>query len=166
MTYYDLPTRLAADTEDRIFAALDRLLPKAISPDEHGILTLPANRCDLYGPTLEYMPEDHALGWNNARDACSWKIDVPRAGRYVVSLEWSCDASCAGNQMAIECGDARIVTTVPSTGTWQQHQTREFGELELAPGPQRVTVRADGPIKEALLDLRWMKLTPKGAVPR
>jgi hypothetical protein len=29
MTYYDRPTRLAADTEDRIFAALDRLVPKS-----------------------------------------------------------------------------------------------------------------------------------------
>jgi hypothetical protein len=32
MTYYDRPTRLAADTEDRIFAALGRLLPKSFAP--------------------------------------------------------------------------------------------------------------------------------------
>ncbi len=161
MTYYDQPTRLAADTEDRIFAALDRLLPKPITPDAQGVLTLPAATCDLYGPTLEYMPEDDALGWwNSARDACSWKVDAPRAGRYAVSMEWSCDASCAGNKMSIKCGDSQIATTVPSTGAWQTHQTRTFGELDLTAGRQRVSVRADGAIKEALLDLRSLKLTP------
>lgn len=140
------------------------LRPSTSIAEGDGVLTLPAAACEVYGPTLQYMPEDDALGyWNSNEDYCVWNIDVPRSGDYQVSMEWSCDAACADNGFAFESSTAQLSGRVPSTTTWQNHQQRTFGTIQLAEGKQRVLFRADGPIQEALLDLRWVKLTPAKA---
>lgn len=135
--------------------------PAKIAATDDGTLMLAASTCEVYGPTLLYMPEDNALGyWNSNEDYCLWSVDVPRSGDYRLSMEWSCDASCADNGFAFESPSSQFVGSVPSTETWQSHATRDFGVIQLAAGQQRVLFRAEGPINEALLDLRWVKLTP------
>lgn len=137
--------------------------PETVRPDAEGALLLKASNCEVYGPTLQYMPEDDALGyWNSNDDYCLWSVDVPAAGKYEVSMEWSCDAACAENGFSVESRAGQLTGNVPSTETWQNHEQRSFGTLELDEGKQRVLFRADGPIKEALLDLRWVRLTPGG----
>lgn len=175
MTYYDRPTRLTPVCEDLIFAALDRLVPpafrnqpkpsakptSAVHGEADGSLVLSAVNSEVFGPTLQYMPEDGALGWwNSPEDYCAWTVDVPAEGEYTLSMEWSCDESCAGNRFVFEGPTTRLAGTVPSTKTWQTHVQQEFGVIRLAAGEQRLIFRADGPIKEALLDLRWVKLAP------
>ncbi len=135
--------------------------PETIQPGADGALQLSAAQCEVYGPTLLFMPEDNALGyWNSTDDYCAWTIDVPAAGDYEVSMEWSCDETCADNGFAIESRTGQLTGKVPSTKTWQNHQQQSCGTLSLEQGKQRVLFRADGPLKEALLDLRWVKLTP------
>lgn len=135
--------------------------PRLIETDRDGTLSLPASACEVYGPELEYMPEDRALGyWHQVSDYCVWKLDVARAGRYAVLIEWSCAIESAGNSFELLVDEARMTNTVPTSGSWQRHRWAQFGEVEISRGQHELTIRPLPEIRRALMDLREVKLVP------
>ena len=52
------------------------------------------------------------------------------------------------------------VVITPESGTWDRYREVNIGRLTLAAGEQRVVFRAEGPIKEYLIDLRALRLQP------
>ena len=55
---------------------------------------------------------------------------------------------------------------VPATGGWDRYKHLKLGTVKLPAGAGRLTVRPDGPIRGALLDLRTVYLVPVGATPQ
>lgn len=135
--------------------------PALIKTAADGTLSLPASACEVYGPELEYMPEDRALGyWHQTSDYCVWQLDVARAGTYAVLIEWSCDIPQAGNFFELTTGDAKLVNRVPTSGSWQRHLWAQFGQIDLPAGKTSLSIRPQEGIKGALMDLREVKLIP------
>ena len=129
-----------------------------------GLWRLTGTTACVSGPTLKLAADAGILGWwTSAEDEARWKIDVPRAGRYSVRLNFACDASAAGNKFALTVGPSRLEGQVPATGTWYDQREEVFGDVELSEGKQTVVLRAAGPIRGALLDLRAVVLAPRAA---
>ena len=101
--------------------------------------------------------------WQSGNDRAVWPVSKRDGTRYDVWLEFACDKSAAGNTLAVECGASRLAVKVESTGNWDAYQKKKVGTIELPPGAQRISVRADGPIQGALVDLKAIYLTPAAA---
>ena len=64
-------------------------------------------------------------------------------------------------------GSSRINGAVTATGgDWSNYKQIKVGELRLEPGTQRITLRPDGDVRGALIDLRTIALVPSGQIPR
>ncbi len=135
--------------------------PEVILPKADGTLVLPASKCEVYGTTLQYMPEDRALGWwNTSDDHAVWKLSDVKPGVYEVWFEWSCADESAGNTFLFDAGDEELKGTILSTGSWQKHKKEKFGTIDLPAGDFSVDLRSQGDIKEALGDFREVRLVP------
>lgn len=120
-----------------------------------------ASNCEIYGTTLRLEEVNAALGyWNSADDQAVWTIEIPRAMRYAVLLELACPADAAGNTWLVEIGDYRLTGTVQPTANWNTYQRQKAGEIRLEAGRHRLGVRAQGPIRDALFDLKGVVLIP------
>ncbi|OHB77168.1 MAG: hypothetical protein A2W31_14825 [Planctomycetes bacterium RBG_16_64_10] len=118
----------------------------------------------MSGPTLKLAADAGILvWWTSAEDEAQWSIDVPRAGCYSVRLNLACDASAAGNKFELTVGSSRLEGQVPATGTWYDQRELVFGDIALSEGKQTVVLRAAGPIRGALFDLRAVALVPRVA---
>jgi hypothetical protein len=137
--------------------------PEKVAADKDGVLVLPATRCAVYGTTLQYMPEDRALGyWNSKDDHADWTIEVARPGKYEVWYEWSCHDDSSGNTYLLTVGKSELRGVVPTTKLWTNHLRQKFGTVELPEGESKLSIKAVGSIKDALFDLREVKLVPAG----
>jgi len=135
--------------------------PALVRPDADGTLRLPASNCAIYGRTLTFEKQHGNLGvWHGEDDQAVWTVQVPRAGKYAVWLDWSCAADTAGNAFALTAGKERLSAKVQSTGTWDDYRQARVGEIALAVGEQQVVFRSAGRIQGALIDLKGMKLVP------
>jgi putative membrane-bound dehydrogenase-like protein len=135
--------------------------PEVIRPDGEGTLNLLATKAEIYGSSLVLEEKYRNLGyWSKPDDEASWTMNVARAGRYTVQLDFACEEGAAGNRFVIEAGKSRLEGKVASTGNWDTYQNRQVGVIELAEGEQRLTMRPEGAIRGALIDLRGIRLVP------
>ncbi|HAH45035.1 MAG TPA: hypothetical protein DCM07_09315 [Planctomycetaceae bacterium] len=58
----------------------------------------------------------------------------------------------------MEVADQRLTWTVTATGSWDIYQSRKLGTIDIPSGKTRLTVRSDGKINQALLDLKTVRL--------
>ena len=99
--------------------------------------------------------------WGGVDDMAVWKIEIPAAGKYEVTIEWACTPSTAGNQAQLVTADGRLLFKVESTGSWDNYKTTSIGKISLRSGIQRIRVQSAGPISQFLIDLRKVTLTPQ-----
>jgi putative heme-binding domain-containing protein len=131
-----------------------------------GRATLPASRAFVYGGPITFEAEFGNLGyWHGEADRALWHVRTPAAARFDVYLDYACASDSAGNAFALDGGDPPLRGTVGGTGGWDRYRTVKVGTLSLPAGASRVTVRPDGPVRGALMDLRTVYLVPPGATP-
>jgi putative membrane-bound dehydrogenase-like protein len=137
--------------------------PEIVHADKDGVYLLLAANCEIYGPTLVFEKKYGNLGfWENQDDQAVWTVNVAKAGKYAVWLDWACDDACAGKKFLLEAGPNQLTGTVKTTGTWDSYKQAKVGELILPAGQQRLTFRSAGRIFNALIDLKSLKLVPEG----
>ncbi|MCA9221459.1 MAG: HEAT repeat domain-containing protein, partial [Planctomycetales bacterium] len=135
--------------------------PKPAAVRDDGSIRLLATDCRIYGPRLVFESQYRNLGyWQSEEDRAVWKLDIRKAGRFRVSLDYACDASAAGDRFLLTIAGQTLGGQVPSTGSWNNYQSLTIGDLDLPAGPAEATMRSDGPIRNALLDLRTIRLIP------
>ncbi len=135
--------------------------PEVVKADEAGVLWLRATNAEIYGPSLVLEPQYGNLGyWSHADDRAVWTVAVPRAGKYEVWLNHACAPAAAGNRFVIEADEVLLSGTVASTGGWERYQRKRFGTVKLPAGRVRLTMRAQGVVRGALIDLRRVELVP------
>ncbi len=138
--------------------------PEVIAPAADGSLSLPASKCQVYGKTLQYMPEDRALGWwNSPNDHAVWKLAGVKPGKYELWFEWSCADKSADNTFVVAVGKHELKGKIPTTGSWQTHKKAKFGTIELPVGETQLELRSEGKIRDALGDFREVRLMPEKA---
>ena len=132
-----------------------------------GTLTLPATKAFLHGDQITFELEFWNIGyWSGEHDFAVWKVRLPAAAAFDVYLDYACAPDSAGNKLVLEGADPVLRTVVASTGGWERYTLTKLGTVKLPAGEGRVSVRPDGPVKGALLDLRNVYLVPVGAKPQ
>ena len=129
------------------------------------VYSLLATNAEIHGPTLVYEFPLRNLGmWGSLNDHAAWKVEIEKAGRFDVYLDWACDSGSAGNTWLLEGGKEPLSGAVASTGGWDRFRRTKAGTIELAGGLQNLSIRAAGDkINGALFDLRAVHLIPQGA---
>ena len=141
--------------------SLDGNRPAVVQADATGLFKLTARTAFVHGPTLVFETTYGNLGyWSSEEDRAGWSLDVARAGRYEVWLNYACEASTAGQHFVVACEDQRVAGVVASTGTWNAYQLIKIGELQLGSGRMQLELRPDGPLAGPMLDLRGLELRP------
>jgi len=130
-------------------------------------LTLPATRCFIYGNDLTLEHQFQNIGyWHSEHDHVVWKVRLEQATEFDVYLDYACADDSAGNRLVIDGIDPAIHVKVAGTGGWEHYALIKLGKVKLNSGPGRITVRPDGPVKAALLDLRTIYFVPVGGTPK
>jgi putative membrane-bound dehydrogenase-like protein len=135
--------------------------PELVRPAGDGALLLAAATCEIYGPTVVLEKQYGNLGyWTTQEDRATWTVEVTKAGKYAVWLDWACEPGSAGKTFLLESGPNRLTGRVASTGSWDTYRQAKVGEIVLPAGWQRVTFRSAGRIFTPLIDLKSVKLVP------
>jgi putative heme-binding domain-containing protein len=135
--------------------------PEVVHAGTGGAIELFATNAEIYGPTLTIDPRFKSLSaWKSQDDHAAWSVDVASPGRYRVLLTYACTPEGAGNDYALEAGGKTLVGRVTSSGSSENYQQIELGQLDLPSGAQRVVFRPSGPVRGALLDLGALRLAP------
>ena len=100
---------------------------------------------------------DWLTGWVGADDRIWWEADVVAAGRYEVTIKYTCPVDSVGTRLRIQTdGDSVEATLTEAFNPPPQQRSTRFpkkrfiqtfkslhlGELVLKEGPQRITIRA------------------------
>jgi hypothetical protein len=134
--------------------------PAKIEASKGGVIVLPAKHAKISGKSLAYMPEWDALGFWRATDTAEWEVEVPKAGTYDVTMEWSVDDKTAGHPFVIESGSHKLEAKVEGTKRWDTYRIKNVGKIELDVGTQTIAIKPGGKFDHALMDFRELRLTP------
>src|SRR5690606_7867506 len=136
--------------------------PQVAEVGDDGSIRMNAHQGRIYGPTLVLEAQYKNVGyWGSPEDRIVWDVRVPRAGSYLVTLDYACADETAGNRVIVEVAGTSTSGTVQGTGGWESYSNQQLGVLELPAGDHELTVRSDGPINGHLMDLRGVTLVPQ-----
>jgi putative membrane-bound dehydrogenase-like protein len=136
--------------------------PQVAPMRDDGSIRLLAMHANIYGPSLVFEQKYRNLGWwSSPQDYAVWQVRAPKAGKYRVILDYACDNSAAGDRFVISAAGQSLRGVVQGTGTWDDYRSVTLGTLSLPPGLHEVTMRSDGAIGSALIDVRSIRLTPQ-----
>jgi putative membrane-bound dehydrogenase-like protein len=126
--------------------------PRLVTPTAEGILQLYPTTCEIYGPTIVMEQLFKNLGkWESENDRVLWNVNVPKAGRYAVWLNYSATDDEAGGAWMLEAGESKLAGTIQPTGSKDRYQEIEVGTIDLVAGEQQIVLHSDGPLKTNLM---------------
>ena len=138
--------------------------PQLIKPTTDGTVQLYPTTCEIYGPTIVMERLYKNLGkWQSENDRAVWNVELSKAGRYTMVLNYASLAGSAGNTWLLEAGDKTLTGKVTATGSIDRYQEITCGEIELPAGSQQIVFRSEGPLKGSLLQLGGILLKPAPA---
>jgi putative membrane-bound dehydrogenase-like protein len=134
----------------------------ALVRSENGSLRLLATNAEIHGGDITFESTYQNIGcWHDVQDHAVWMVQLEKAGRFEVSLDFACDDASAGNRFILEGGQPSLCGQVFGTGGWDKYRQQKIGILSLGAGNHRIVIRPDGgSLKGALLDLRGVYLIP------
>ncbi len=118
------------------------VIVEPVKPDAKGNIKLTAEDAELHGAQLKVEEKGvHSnIGfWDKAGEWASWKMEIPAAGTYNVSL----NASATGDSaFTVEAGGQKLDGKATSTGDWEKFQNFKIGKIEIKqPGVVELNVR-------------------------
>lgn len=136
--------------------------PELVRAAGDGSLLLSAKNAEIYGKNLTFEAQHENLGyWDTDDGQAIWTLEVPKAGRYTIVLDWACAKESAGKAFILQVGAGQFSGKVASTGSWEVYKREEIGSMVLAAGQQRLTMRPAGRLNgTAMIDLKSIRLVP------
>ena len=135
--------------------------PQVAPARDDGSIRCLAIHARIYGPTLVFEEQYRNLGyWSSLEDHAVWSLDIPRAGKYRVTIEYACADSTAGNRWLLSVAQQTLSGLVEGTGGWDNYRSVNVGEIDLPAGSTELVFRSDGNLQSHLLDLRSIRLGP------
>ncbi len=135
--------------------------PKRIVADAEGQFELTPATCEIYGPTIVLESEHGNLGWwSSADDFVVWTLDVPKAGKYQIEIEWACEAQAAGHRLVVTSRGSTVTHKITATAGWDDYRKTTIGTIDLQAGVQPLTFKPASRPLPALMDLRSVRLIP------
>ncbi len=151
--------------------------PIPVGYAERPLVELPAPEAYFSGNTRWYnqwgFAHDWLTGWSETTDQIWWEIDVVAAGRYEVSVKYTCPASSLGTKLRVEVGDASVegslvreynpkprqrATRAPKKRFVQTFETQSLGEIDMHEGRQQIIIRALSVPGDCVCDLKSIGL--------
>jgi arylsulfatase A-like enzyme len=117
------------------------------------------------------------VNWTSTEDSMVWLVDVHTAGRYGVTIDYTCRLPDAGSTILLSFGSASISGTVlpgwdpplntnqdtlprpPAESQMKEFRTLNLGEVNLPVGVGPLTLRASEVPGESVMDVRRVTLT-------
>jgi putative heme-binding domain-containing protein len=104
--------------------------PRLITPTTDGTLQLYPTTCEIYGPTVVMQHLFKNLGhWQSENDRVVWNVELSKAGRYQVALNYACLEKDAGNSWLLEAGDKQLTGKVAATGSLDRYVEVPAGQI-------------------------------------
>ncbi|HJN09761.1 MAG TPA: PVC-type heme-binding CxxCH protein [Pirellulaceae bacterium] len=136
--------------------------PQVSPMRDDGSIRLLAMHARIYGPNLVFEQKYRNLGWwSSPQDHAVWQVRVAEAGKYRVTMDYACDNGAAGDQFVLRVAAQALRGVVQGTGTWDNYRSASLGTFSLPAGLHEVTMRSDGAISSAMIDLRSIRLSPQ-----
>jgi alpha-L-fucosidase len=147
--------------------ALDVVAP-VLRPADDGKLVLDAIDADVHGSHAAYEsdPPKQCIGfWTDEKDFVSWDLELPKPGRYTLTLCHACDDGTAGAEAFVAVGKPEQPGPersfkVAATGGWTKFVTTDLGTVDLPAGRQTLVVKTRTKPAFAVMNLRSVTLTP------
>lgn len=136
--------------------------PELAHVRDDGSIRLLAMNAKIYGPKIVFEDKYRNLGyWQSPDDHAVWMMNVPKAGKYQVRVEYACEDDSAGDRFVIAIGDQTVGGVVTGTGSWDRYRGQSVGAVMLPAGYAELVIRSDGAIRSSLMDLRQIVLEPQ-----
>jgi len=174
MYWYNKPSPFVPEVEDMIVNAVGGSMPEAfkdkrpgtnspelVQKEADGSYHLSSWLAGAEGSRIKYMPEWKAFGWFDAKDKATWNVNVTKAGKYDVYLEWSVSDAVAGKSFELTAGNKKIKGKVDQTGSWFTYRTKKVGSLQLQQGTIPIVLKSAVAAQEgSMFDVRALRLVP------
>jgi hypothetical protein len=135
------------------------LSASAVQADADGSINLSAKDAVLNARKAKLNGE--VIGsWTDQRDAILWDFLPKSAGKYKVEVTYASDKDSAGSEYAVNVGDSKLAGKVESTGGNDSWRSVNVGEIDFGEGLQTLMIRPTKLAKDALMNLKAVKLTP------
>jgi len=140
--------------------------PEGPAPEqaEDGSIVLEAKSATTWSENMRYepKPEKNCLGfWTSEDDIAEWQFEVVKPGRYKVTVVHGCGTGSEGSEVVVKLGTQELKFTTQDTGGFQNWQEAQVGEVEIkSAGPQRLVIDPVNKVKNAVLDVHKVLLTP------
>ena len=85
---------------------------------------------------------------------------MPASGNYRVAIDASVNSKISDNSYEITSRSSRVTANTPLTNSENDFRVREIGSMQLEGGVQEISMRSIKPIRNYLLHLRGIYLTP------
>ena len=134
---------------------------QVVTPKADGDLVLSAAAAQPHGKRVQFERKGlvYNIGyWTEADDFLTWELDLPAAGRFVVSLTSSCPDSTAHTPVTLEAAEDQLTFEVPATGSFLIFHEATHGELSLPAGRSTLTLRPNAKPPIAVMDLDRFEL--------
>jgi hypothetical protein len=124
-------------------------------------LQLYPTTCEIYGPSVAMESLFKNLGkWESENDRAVWNVELAKAGRFRVTLNYASLDKDAGNTWLLEASDKQLTGKVTATGSHDRYVEVPVGEIDLPAGAAQIIFRSSGPINGKLLQLGGILLKP------
>jgi hypothetical protein len=117
------------------------------------------------------------VNWTSEDDSMAWSIDVHTAGRYEVSIDYTCPVSDSGSTVEVSFEKSRLTGKVepgwgpplytnqdtlprpPAESQMKEFRTLKLGQMTLDAGRGELTLRALEILRGYVMDVRRVTLT-------
>lgn len=149
--------------------------PFVVQANDSGVIELPAHHAITHGEKLRFEPQPHknTIGyWTIEKDWAEWSFDVKQGANLVCEVNQGCGKGQGGSNVELRCvrlSDESVVSIsfeVEDTGHFQNFVPRQVGSFKLAPGSYRLEARPMVKAKNAVCDIRMIRLMPEEVTSR
>ena len=139
--------------------------PRPIEPPAANPIVLPAAAAQLHGESIRMQVQGGGAQnvgfWWKTGDSAEWNLDVPHAGKYHVEMTYACNTGNGGGVYEMTVARHHFTGTATPTGSWEDYQTLNVGDLTLAEGRTRIVLK---PLRldpdKSLMNVRSVRLVP------
>jgi alpha-L-fucosidase len=162
----ELPAEAPDETATVIAVQLDGApvaVPWMAQADKHGAIRLGVESCEIETKFGQRAGKENLLGhvfltrWTRADDVPTWRLSVPRAGRYAVDISYAAGNGAAGTDYVVTIGKSQVAGKVKDTEGGLVFKQFRAGEIRLEAGETQLQVKPT--IKNGAQPMRLERVT-------
>jgi hypothetical protein len=130
-----------------------------VQPDGSLLLKAEGARIHGYKMHLVLKPTPTIIFWIDPQESIEWPQAIGKKGKYSVEITYSCPES-AGGEVIVAAAANKITAHPEHTADWFTFTTTKVGTIAVLNDQTTLSLRSNGRINRALINVRSVKLTP------